>query len=64
MKKFDVEGETIQFYIFIKEYYLPFSRHGETPNDEQIDRFIDVCNEFFSANPNSIIGWISCFVFF
>jgi len=25
MKKFDVEGETIQFYIFIKEYYLPFS---------------------------------------
>ncbi|CAF3676509.1 unnamed protein product [Rotaria socialis] len=30
--------------------------HGETPNDEQINRFMDVCNDFFNNNPNEIIG--------
>ncbi|CAF3573388.1 unnamed protein product [Rotaria sp. Silwood1] len=30
--------------------------HGETPSDEQIDRFIDICNDFLSMHPNDIIG--------
>ncbi|CAF2614373.1 unnamed protein product [Rotaria sp. Silwood2] len=30
--------------------------HGETPSDEQINRFIKICNDFLSTNPNDIIG--------
>jgi hypothetical protein len=31
-------------------------RHGETPSDEQIERFIQLCREFSNTNPNDIIG--------
>jgi mRNA-capping enzyme len=30
--------------------------HGETPNDEQINLFISICNEFSTTNPDDIIG--------
>ncbi|CAF4348727.1 unnamed protein product, partial [Adineta steineri] len=30
--------------------------HGETPNEEQINTFIRVCDHFFSMNPDEIIG--------
>ncbi|CAF0897849.1 unnamed protein product [Adineta ricciae] len=30
--------------------------HGETPSDEQIDRFVNVCNKFFEHNPTKLIG--------
>jgi hypothetical protein len=55
MKKSVVEGKTnnkLSIRLF------DFSRHGETPSGEQIDRFINVCNEFSKTNPNDIIGMI------
>ncbi|CAF1402650.1 unnamed protein product [Rotaria sordida] len=30
--------------------------HGETPSDEQVDRFINICNDFLDNNANGIIG--------
>ncbi len=33
-------------------------RHGERPGDQQIERFIQLCNEFSNTNPNDIIGMI------
>ena len=30
--------------------------HGETPNEMQVNRFLDVCREFINTNPDDIIG--------
>ena len=32
------------------------SSHGETPNEAQVNRFLDVCREFINTNPDDIIG--------
>jgi hypothetical protein len=53
MKKSDAEGKTI---TESKLSLFDFSRHGETPNDEQINLFISICNEFSTTNPDDIIG--------
>ena len=39
------------------------SRHGETPGDEQIERFIQVCNQYSNTNPDHIIGRVKIHVF-
>ncbi len=48
--------------IFRKKSRISFDgilfRHGETPNDVQIDLFIQTCNHFFRYNPDDIIGMI------
>ncbi|CAF0865386.1 unnamed protein product [Rotaria sordida] len=35
---------------------IPCQGHNEPPNDEQIDSFIQICQDFINANPNDIIG--------
>jgi len=61
MKKFDVEGKiNNKSKIDLFDFFC--SRHGETPNNEQIDYFIHICNQFFNTNPEHIIG-IIFFVF-
>jgi hypothetical protein len=52
MKKFDVEGN-IQTN---RNPSYSISRHREAPADEQVNRFIEICNEFSHSNPNDIIG--------
>lgn len=39
------------------------SRHGETPGDEQIERFIEVCKDYSNTNPDHIIGRVKIYVF-
>jgi len=56
MKKFDVEGKEYNKLKSLLSQF--FSRHGETPNDEQVNHFISICNEFFNTNPDDIIGMI------
>jgi hypothetical protein len=53
MKKFDVVGKTCHSSVII---LFNCSRHGETPGNEQIERFIQLCREFSNTNPNDIIG--------
>jgi hypothetical protein len=55
MKKFDVEGNIVSSSIVTM---FDCSRHGKTPADPQIERFIQLCREFSSMNPNEIIGKI------
>lgn len=38
------------------------SSHGETPGDEQIERFIQVCNEYSNLHPDHIIGRVKIHV--
>jgi len=62
MKKSDVEGRTLHSFDLF--FLLDSSRHGETPGDEQIERFIELCREFSNTNPNDIIGKIDFVTFF
>lgn len=36
-------------------FFFLFS-HGETPNEQQTNRFIEICRDFINTNPNDIIG--------
>ena len=45
----------------MERFFLRSTRHGETPGDEQIERFITVCNNFFDNHPDQIIGRIRIF---
>ena len=40
------------FVIFL----FPFFRHGETPSDEQVNAFVEICDAFIRKNPLEIIG--------
>ena len=37
-------------------FQFPFFRHGETPSDEQVNAFVEICDAFIRKNPLEIIG--------
>jgi hypothetical protein len=58
MRKFDVEGRRLTASEEKGDVHFSL-RHGETPNEEQIHRFIEICNHFNNTNPNDVIGMIA-----
>lgn len=46
--------------VFIGVNIHVFSRHGETPSEEQTSAFIKLCENYMRKNPLEIIGEFAC----